>query len=96
MSVSEKEDLQRSMVKSSLALNPNDSEVSERKISILGLHDKVSTLTFILDTFMKEMKGTDVEDVVVDEEIEEKRLMRRRRNCEKIPSSSHSPGLIYW
>ena len=29
------------------------SEVSEMKMSILGLHDKVSTLTFMLDTFMK-------------------------------------------
>ena len=41
------------------------------KMSILSLHDKVSTLTFMLDTFMKEMKGMVVEDVVVEEEVEE-------------------------
>ena len=35
------------------------------------MHDKVSTLTFMLDTFMKEMKGMVVEDVVVEEEVNE-------------------------
>ena len=45
-----------------------DSEVSKMKMSILGLHAKVSTLTFMLDTFMKEMKGMVVEDAVVEEE----------------------------
>ena len=41
------------------------------KSSLLDLHDKVSTLTFMLDTFMKEMKGMVVEDVVVEEEVDE-------------------------
>ena len=41
------------------------------KTSLLDLHDKVSTLTFILDTFMKEIKGMVVEDVVVEEEVDE-------------------------
>lgn len=48
-----------------------DFEVSEMKMSILVIHDKVSTLTFMLDTFMKEIKGVVVEDVVVEEEVEE-------------------------
>ena len=40
------------------------------KTSLLDLHDKVSTLTSMLDTFMKEMKGMVVEDVVVEEEVD--------------------------
>ena len=43
------------------------------KMSILGLHDKVSILTFMLDKFMKEMKGMVVKDVFVEEEVEEKK-----------------------
>ena len=46
-------------------------EVREVKTSLLELHDKVSVLTFMLDTFMKEMKGMVVDDVVVEENIEE-------------------------
>ena len=41
------------------------------KTSLLDLHDKVSTLNFMLATFMKEMKGMVVEDVVVEEEVDE-------------------------
>ena len=41
------------------------------KTFLLDLHDKVSTLTFMLDTFMKEIKGMVVEDVVVEEEVDE-------------------------
>ena len=48
-----------------------DLEVGEMKSSLLDLHDKVSTLTFMLDTFMKEMKGMVVEDVVVEEEVDD-------------------------
>ena len=81
LSLSEKEDLQKIHGKRLSHLEPQlkehttlsrfqslDSEVSEMKISILDLHDKVSTLTFMLDTFMKELKGMVVEDVVVEEE----------------------------
>ena len=38
---------------------------------ILVLHDKVSTLSFMLDTFIKEMKGMGIEDVLVEEEVKE-------------------------
>ena len=41
------------------------------KTSLLDLHDKVSTLTFMLDTFMKDMKGMVVQDVVVEEDVDE-------------------------
>ena len=41
------------------------------KTSLLDLHDKVSTLTFMFDTFMKEMTGMVVEDVVVEEDVDE-------------------------
>ena len=44
-------------------------EVGEMKSSLHALHDKVSILTSMLDTFMKEMKGMIVEDVVVEEEV---------------------------
>ena len=84
LSLSEQEDLQKIYGKKLSRLEPQlkehttlscleslDSEVSEMKMSILGLHDKVSTLTFMLDAFMKEMKGMVVEDVVVEEEVEE-------------------------
>ena len=46
-----------------------DLEVGEMKSSLLALHDKVSTLTFMLDSFIKDMKGIVVEDVVVEEEV---------------------------
>ena len=46
-------------------------EVGEVKTSLLDLHDKVSVLTYMLDTFMKEMKGMVVEDVVVEETVQE-------------------------
>ena len=92
MSLSEKEDLQKihgkklSRFESQLKehttlsrLQSLDSEVSEMKMSILGLHDKVSTLTFMLDTFMKEIKGMVVEDVVVEEEeIEEDNAVEKK------------------
>ena len=48
-----------------------DLEVGGIKTSLLDLHDKVSTLTFMLDTFMKDMKGMVVEDVVVEEDVVE-------------------------
>ena len=41
------------------------------KTSLLDLNDKVSTLTFMFDTFMKEMKRMVVEDVVVEEDVDE-------------------------
>ena len=80
LSLSEKEDLQKIHGKRLSRLEPQlkehttyshllplDSKVSEIKMSILDLHDKVSTLTFMLDTFMKDMKGMVVEDMVVEE-----------------------------
>ena len=45
-----------------------DFEVCGIKVSLLELHNKVSTLTFMLDTFMKDMKGMVVEEVTVEEE----------------------------
>ena len=87
LSISEKEDLQKIHGKKLTRREPQlkehttlsrlqslDSEVSEIKMSILVLHDKVSTLTFMLDTFMKEMKGMIVEDVVMEEEVKRERL----------------------
>ena len=84
LSSSEKEDLQKNHGKRLSRLKPQlkehttlsrrqslDFEVNEMKTSLLDLHDKVSTLTFMLDTFMKEMKGMVVEDVVVEEEVDE-------------------------
>ena len=66
----EKEDLQKIHGKRLSRLEPQlkeqttlsrlqslELEVSELKTSVLDLHDKVSTLTFMLDTFMKEMKA---------------------------------------
>ena len=80
----EKEDLQKIHGKRLSRLEPHikehttfsrlqslDLEVGEMKSSLLDLHDKVSTLTFMLDTFMKDMKGMVVEDVVVEEEVDE-------------------------
>ena len=49
-----------------------DSEVCEIKVSLLELHDKVCTLTFMLDSLMKDMKGMVVEEVTVEEEEVEK------------------------
>ena len=49
-----------------------DFEVCGIKVSFLELHDKVSTLTFMLDSFMKDMKGMVVEEVTVEEEADEK------------------------
>ena len=51
------------------------------KISILGLHDKMSTLTFMLDIFMKEIKGIVVEDMVVEEEVEEKEADEKKEEA---------------
>ena len=48
-----------------------DSEVCEIKVSLLELHDKVSKLTFMLYTFMKDMKGMVVEEVTVKEDVEQ-------------------------
>ena len=48
-----------------------DSEVCEIKVSLLELHDKVSKLTSMLDTFMKDMKGMVVEEVIVEEDVKE-------------------------
>ena len=56
-----------------------DSEVSEIKMFILDLHDKVSTLTFILETFMKDMKGIVVEDMVIEEEVDEGNATEKKR-----------------
>ena len=84
LSSSEKEDLQKIHGKRLSRLEPKlnehttlsrlsslDLEVSEMKTSVHDLHDKVFTLSFMLDTFMKEMKGMVVEDVVVEEEVDE-------------------------
>ena len=49
-----------------------DSEVCGIKVSLLKLHDKVSILTFMLDSFMKDMKEMVVEEVTVEEEEVEK------------------------
>ena len=52
------------------------------KISKLDLHDKVFTLTFILDTFIKKMKGMVVEDVVVEEEeVEESNAEEKKEDA---------------
>ena len=86
LSVTEKEELQRLHGKKIGRLEPHskenqtthsrleslDSEVCEMKVSLLELHDKVSTLTFMLDTFMKDIKGMVVEQVTVEEEPVEK------------------------
>ena len=82
LSSTDKEDLQKIHGKRLTRLEPHikehttlsrlqslDLEVGEMKSSLLALHDKVSTLTFMLDSFMKEMKGMVVEDVVVEEEV---------------------------
>lgn len=42
------------------------------KLSLLELHDKVSKMTIMLDSFMKEIKGMVVEEVDVEEEEEQK------------------------
>ena len=49
-----------------------DFEVCGIKVSLLELHDKVSTLAFMLDSFMKDMKGMVVEEVTIEEEADEK------------------------
>ena len=41
-------------------------------MSFLELHDKVSSLTFMLVFFMKDMKGMVVEEVTIEEEEVEK------------------------
>ena len=51
-----------------LGLESLDSEVSEMKLSVLKLHQKVNSITFMLDSFMKDMKGMVVEDVEVEKE----------------------------
>ena len=53
-------------------LDSLDSEVCDIKMSLLELHDKVFTVTFMLETFMKDMKGMVVEEVTVEEEPIEK------------------------
>ena len=47
-----------------------DSKVSHIKLSLLESHDKVTTLTFMLDTFIKEMKGMVVEEMTVEKDVE--------------------------
>ena len=82
LSTADKEDLQKIHGKRLTRLEPHiqthttlsrlqslDLEVGEIKSSLLILDDKVSILTSMLDTFMKEMKGMVVEDVVVEEEV---------------------------
>ena len=82
LSTTDKEDLQKIHGKRLTRLEPHiqthttlsrlqslDLEVGEIKSSLLILDDKVSILTSMLDTFMKEMKGMVVEDVVVEEEV---------------------------
>ena len=85
LSVIEKEELQKLYGKKTVCLEPHsrdyhtthssleslDFEVRNIKLSLLEFHDKVSTLTFTLDTFLKEMKVMVVEDVVGEEEVEE-------------------------
>ena len=60
-----------------------NSEVSEIKLSLLELHDKVSALTFMLDTFMKVIKGMVVEDMVVEEEVEEENTDEKKEEVNK-------------
>ena len=92
MSLSEKEDIQKihhkNLSRLELQLKEHttlsrlmslDSEVSEIKMFILDLHDKVSTLTFILETFMKDMKGIVVEDMVIEEEVDEGNATEKKR-----------------
>ena len=85
LSVTEKEELQKLHGKKIGRLEPHskeshtthsrleslDSEVCEIKVSLLELHDKVSKLTSMLDTFMKDMKGMVVEEVTIEEDVEE-------------------------
>ena len=81
LSVIEKEELQKLHGKKIGQLEPHskknqtthsrleslDSAVCEIKVSLLELHDKLSTLTFMPHTFMKHMKGIVVEEVTVEE-----------------------------
>ena len=53
------------------------------KMSILVLHDKLSTLTFRLNTFMKKMKGIVIEDVFVEEEVEEGEAAEKKEEVTK-------------
>ena len=46
-----------------------DLEVSELKLSLLDLHDKVSSITSMLENFIKEIKGMIVGEVEVKEEV---------------------------
>ena len=50
-----------------------DFEVCEIKVSLFELHDKMSKLTFMLDTFIKDMKGMVVEEVTVEGELAKKK-----------------------
>ena len=89
---SEKEDLQKIHGKKIFRLEPQindhtthsrleslDYEVSNIKISLLELHDKVSTVTLMLDSFMKEIKEMVVEDVVEEEEWQKRQLWKKRK-----------------
>ena len=56
-----------------------DSEVCEIKVSLLELYDKVSKLTFMLDTFVKDMKGMVVEEVTVEEDVKEELAEKEKK-----------------
>ena len=49
-----------------------DNHTTHSRLDSLELHDKVFTVTFMLETFMKDMKGMVVEEVTVEEEPIEK------------------------
>ena len=92
LSVTEKEELQKLNGKNIFQLEPHskvnhtthsllqslDSEVSNIKLSLLELHDKVSILTFMLDAFMKNMKGMVVEEVTVEEGVKEEHAEKEK------------------
>ena len=84
LSVAEKKELQKLHGKKIGRLEPHskshtthsrpqslDSEVCQIKVSLLELRDKVSKLTSMLDTLMKDMKGMVVEEVIVEEDVKE-------------------------
>ena len=60
-----------------------ESEVNDIKLSLLELQDKVSTVTFILDSFMKEMKGMVVKKVVEEEEVGEQKANEKEEEVNK-------------
>ena len=60
-------------------LESHDSEVSNIKLSLLELYDKVFTHTFMLHNFMKEMKVMVVEEVTMEEEVKEENAKKAEK-----------------